>query len=85
MSALVSGESLTAAPADLTDLLDSGTFTGTTLSEAIAGGFVQVVDSGGNAEVNVDLDGIANGVSFTTIVTVSGVTASLIDDNIVVD
>ncbi len=70
---------------DLTDLLDSGTFTGTTLSEAIAGGFVQVVDSGGNAEVNVDLDGIANGVSFTTIVTVSGVTASLIDDNIVVD
>lgn len=69
---------------DITDLLDSGgVFTGTTLSEAEAGGFVQIIDNGGNAELQVDLDGGGN--SWTTVVTVTSVLPADLSDNVVVD
>jgi hypothetical protein len=68
---------------DLVDLLDGGSFTGTTLAEAEADGYVQLFQSGGNVEVRVDLDGGAD--SFTTIVTINSVTVADLSDNIVVD
>ena len=70
---------------DLVDLLDTATdFTGTTLAEAQADGYVQLLQSGGNTEVRIDLNG--GGDSFTTLVaTLNSVTAMDLDDNIVVD
>lgn len=70
---------------DMVDLLDSGTFVGTTLAEAKAGGFVNLVDNGGNAEVWVDLDGTAGGGSAVLLATLNSVDATLLDDNIIVD
>jgi T1SS-143 domain-containing protein len=71
---------------DISDLLDLGTFAGTTTAQAIAGQYLQVIDSGGNALVQVDLDGAAGGNSWTTMVTLNSVIATnVLDDNIVVD
>src|SRR3546814_10340272 len=48
---------------DLSELLDTGSFLGTTLAQATGGGYVQLAEVAGNVEVRVDLDGGAN--SFT--------------------
>lgn len=68
---------------DLVDLLDGGSFTGTTLAEAQAGGYVELLQTGSDVEVRVDLDGGGNG--YTTIVTISNVNVADLSDNIVVD
>ena len=75
---------------DLVDLLDTATdFTGTTLTEAINDGYVQLLQVGGvggDTEVRIDLDGSANGVDFTTlVVTLDTVLATDLADNIIVD
>ncbi len=73
---------------DLADLLDTGTFVGTTLAEAEAGGYVSLVDNAGNAKVWVDLDG-GGGGSAVLLATLNGIDlgadATLLDDNIIVD
>ncbi|MEQ8355999.1 MAG: hypothetical protein RH942_10725, partial [Kiloniellaceae bacterium] len=73
---------------DLVDLLDSGDFTGTTLAEAVADGYVTLTDNTGNAEIYVDLDGAGGGVS-VLVVTLNGIdlgaTPTALNDNIVVD
>ncbi len=72
---------------DLVDLLDTATdFTGTTLAEAQAEGYVQLRQNGAHTEVRIDLDGDANGVDFSTlVVTLDTVLATALDDNIIVD
>jgi Ca2+-binding RTX toxin-like protein len=72
---------------DLVDLLDTATdFTGTTLAEAQAEGYVQLLQNGGDTEVRIDLDGAANGVDFTTlVVTLDTILATDLADNIIVD
>ena len=73
---------------DLVDLLNSGDFTGTTLAEAVADGYVTLTDNTGNAEIYVDLDGAGGGVS-VLVVTLNGInlwaTPTALNDNIVVD
>ena len=44
---------------DLADLLDTGTFAGTTLTNATDDGYVDLVDTGADTEVWSDLDGDA--------------------------
>jgi hypothetical protein len=68
---------------DLTDLLDGGTFAGTTLADAVAGGYVELAQVGGNTEIRVDLSG--GGDSFTVVATLNSVLATDLNDNIVVD
>jgi hypothetical protein len=73
---------------DLADLLNTDTFVGTTLAEAEAGGYVSLVDNGGDAEVWVDLDGGGGGGSAVLLATLNGIDlgtdATLLDDNIIV-
>jgi hypothetical protein len=68
---------------DLTDLLGGGTFAGTTLADAVAGGYVELAQVGGNTEIRVDLSG--GGDSFTVVATLNSVLATDLNDNIVVD
>lgn len=67
---------------DLSDLLDTGSFAGTTLQQAIDGGYVQLTQSGANTVVGVDVNG---GSSFTTITTLNSVLATELGDNIIVE
>ncbi|WP_340117827.1 Calx-beta domain-containing protein [Pelagibius sp. 7325] len=72
----------------LSDLLDTGTFSGTTLSEAIAQGYVDLFQDGANVDIFVDLDGSAAGsdpFDGIQIVTFENVSVASLSDNIVVD
>ncbi|MFZ2102661.1 MAG: calcium-binding protein, partial [Oricola sp.] len=72
----------------LSDLLDTGTFSGTTLSEAIAQGYVDMVQNGANVEISVDLDGsTADSDPFDGIqvAIIENVRVADLSDNIVVD
>ena len=69
---------------DLADLLVAGGFAGAGLADALNDGFVQVVQNGSDAIVQVDMTGSGN--DWVTIVTVANTTASALtdDDNIIV-
>ncbi len=70
---------------DLVDLLDTATdFTGTTLTEAVDEGYVQLLQNGGDTEVRIDLNGGGNDFS-TLVATLDSVTNSDLADNIIVD
>ena len=67
---------------DIADLLDGGgVFAGTSLQDAVDGSFVELADVGGNAAIGVDVNGTGN---FITLVTLDGIGANDLDDNIVV-
>ena len=67
---------------DIADLLDSGgVFSGAGLQDAIDGGFIELSEIGGSAAIGVDVNGTGN---FTTLVTLDGIGANELDDNIVV-
>lgn len=68
---------------DLSDLLDTGSFLGMTLAQAVGGGYVQLTQSGANTQVKVDLNG--GGDSFTIVATLNSVLATELADNIIVD
>jgi len=71
---------------DISDLLDTGSFAGTTLAEAIAGGFVDLSDAAGDAVVGVDVDGTSTFTTFVTLVGIDlGADSTALDDNIIVD
>ena len=73
---------------DLADLLSTGDFAGSSLSDAITGGYVTLTDNSGDAEVWVDLDGSGGGGSAVLLATLNGVDliadANVLDDNIIV-
>ena len=70
---------------DISDLLDSGSFPGGSLQDAIDGDYVQVSDAGGNAVISLDAGGTG---AFTHLVILNGIDlgadASALDDNIIV-
>ena len=69
---------------DLSDLFDGSIFTGDSVSDALAGGFLAVVPDGSDAStLQVDINGGAD--QWTSMVTIEGIVgASLLEDNILV-
>lgn len=72
---------------DLSDLLESASFVGSTLDDAVDGGYISITSGGGNTTITVDLDGSAGApqVDYTVVLQNTVLTQGDLSNNIVVD